>query len=243
MVVGNLKNLVYWGRLATQTNLKKYHTECKNASQSTICDPQLNKMISDCKFYILKKRLIMSNFSCIDKPLWNECLVLLNKIYYKCIIYLFSAYFLFATPSICVNGVFSLITLFPCLWQSIQIFWSLNTQYFDVWRAQGETVLFLANIYICTIYQYVIGHFRIRTFCWISTKISKELSWNFRSVKTILFFILFGCCKNIQGTSNKLKSRAPCLWAPCKFCSFKCIVTVAYNYDVSFKHSCSVVWF
>ena len=47
--------------------------------------------------------------------------------------------------------------------------------------------------YLLTVPKKVTGHFRLCIFCWISTKIQEELSWNFRGVQTMLFLIFFSC--------------------------------------------------
>ncbi|GBL93000.1 hypothetical protein AVEN_54638-1 [Araneus ventricosus] len=65
----NLKSLVYRGRLVTLADLKESITLHAKASQSTNYDPQLNKLSTNFRFYILKKGTILSSFPCINKVL------------------------------------------------------------------------------------------------------------------------------------------------------------------------------
>ena len=66
------------------------------------------------------------------------------------------------------------------LWMVEILFNSVNNFYFFLKKAMYAYIYYLP----------VIGYFWLCTFCWISVKIH-ELFWNFRSVKVVLFLILF----------------------------------------------------
>ena len=60
-------------------------------------------------------------------------------------------------------------------------------------KAFLPVTLNLIQIFIVIRQWEAIWQFWLCNFCWISTKVQEELSWNFKGVKTMLFLIYFNC--------------------------------------------------